>query len=197
MNGFIQLQGGDTFFDFDLPSRSHFTVEDIAHGLSNMCRYSGQCKTFYSVAEHSLRVAEEMRQSSKSPKAQMIGLLHDASEAFIADIPTPAKRLLPQYQALEERVMDTIMTKLGFPDHRDYELIWKPFDSALLMTEMNSLFDRPARDGWTTWNPNHSYYPLKAMTQLEAKEKFLERYYKLQHELTNTSGTPSSEAVAN
>jgi len=41
-------------FDFLNPRGSDFGIEDIAHGLAHICRYSGQCRAFYSVAEHSI-----------------------------------------------------------------------------------------------------------------------------------------------
>src|ERR1700731_1917489 len=53
----IMLQSG-AWFDFCAPASSDFTIEDIAHGLANICRYSGQCSNFYSVAEHSILVSE-------------------------------------------------------------------------------------------------------------------------------------------
>src|SRR5262245_14828098 len=72
----IMLYSG-AWFDFLAPSESAFTIEDIAHGLSNICRYSGQCKRFYSVAEHSLLVSEV------AEGFEFAALLHDAAEAFI------------------------------------------------------------------------------------------------------------------
>jgi hypothetical protein len=36
------------------PETSHFTILDIAHGLSNICRFTGQCEVYYSVCEHSV-----------------------------------------------------------------------------------------------------------------------------------------------
>jgi hypothetical protein len=53
----IMLRSGK-WFDFCAPASSEFTIEDIAHGLANICRYSGQCSSFYSVAEHSILVSE-------------------------------------------------------------------------------------------------------------------------------------------
>src|SRR4051812_12365507 len=72
----IMLQSG-AWFDFAAPQSSPFTIEDIAHGLANICRYSGQCSRFYSVAEHSLLV------SDVAVGFELEALMHDAAEAFL------------------------------------------------------------------------------------------------------------------
>jgi len=85
-------------------------IEDIAHGLSNTSRYSGQCKRHYSVATHSVIVAMFLPDELKFE-----GLLHDSTEAFMADIPTPLKILLPDYLGIERRLDSTIRRHFGLP----------------------------------------------------------------------------------
>src|SRR5689334_25068051 len=85
----IMLQSG-AWFDFAAPHDSPFTIEDIAHGLANICRYSGQCRRFYSVAEHALLVAET------AAGFELEALMHDAAEAFLGDITRPLKQMLPE-----------------------------------------------------------------------------------------------------
>ena len=74
---------GKKFFPFD-PRPEQICIEDIAHGLSMLCRFSGQCPYFYSVAEHSIYVVHCLPDN-----LQLEGLLHDASEAYLADLPRP------------------------------------------------------------------------------------------------------------
>ena len=114
-------------------------IVDIAAALSKQCRFGGHSNSFYSVAEHSLLV---MRLLDKeyfkcSNMVLLEALLHDASEAYICDIPTPFKNLLPEYKKLEEKITIAISTKFNIRNH----FINKQFDSAALKIEMSVLFD--------------------------------------------------------
>src|SRR4051812_44303587 len=100
--GLIQTYSGKQFFPMR-PIGGDIDIEDIAHALSNQCRFSGHCQRFYSVAEHSLRVAELV-----TPQHKLWALLHDASEAYLVDLPTPIKRTLEEYRNAENRVMKAI-----------------------------------------------------------------------------------------
>lgn len=91
------------------PDLDQIDIGDIAQGLSNVCRFNGQLKLWYSVAEHSIHVAELV-----PDKYKLQALLHDATEAFICDVPTPLKRMLgSQYAAVEERLASAIGKKFG------------------------------------------------------------------------------------
>lgn len=68
------------------------TIVDVAAGLSRIARFGGHCQPWYSVAEHSLLVSELMRPHGRV--GMLLGLLHDAAEAYIGDVPTPLKRHL-------------------------------------------------------------------------------------------------------
>ena len=85
-------------------------IEDIAHGLSNCCRYAGQCEPFYSVAEHSVRMAEHL---SYNKPAMLLALLHDAAEAYLGDMTTTVKMLLPLYKEMEDYLQAVIFEKFG------------------------------------------------------------------------------------
>jgi hypothetical protein len=109
------------YFDFvDLESNV-VTLEDIAHGLSHVCRYAGQCPNFYSVAQHSVLVAQLLERCYGITDRSVLrqGLLHDATEAFIGDVTSPLKRLLPDYQALEARLHADLMRRFGLPAELD------------------------------------------------------------------------------
>jgi 5'-deoxynucleotidase YfbR-like HD superfamily hydrolase len=105
----ISTYNGD-FFDFDHPESFDFDVETIAHALSNICRYGGHSSKFYSVAEHSVLVSRVV-----PSHLAMCGLFHDASEAFVGDMPSPLKAMCPDYRAIEERVHKEIATQFGLP----------------------------------------------------------------------------------
>lgn len=95
------------------PDPDLICIEDIAHALSNLCRFGGHTRRFYSVAEHSLRVAAIVPEKHK-----IAGLLHDASEAYLVDLPSPIKYFIPKYQEYEQNLMLAIAEKFGF----DYPL---------------------------------------------------------------------------
>lgn len=91
------------------PSYDEICIEDIAHALSLTCRFGGHAKRFYSVAEHSVYVSILCQDKNK-----MAGLLHDASEAYIGDVVSPLKSVLPQYKDIERDIMMFIADRFGF-----------------------------------------------------------------------------------
>ncbi len=108
MNAFIQTFTGKAF-TFPLLNIDAIEIEDIANALSKQCRYAGHCLKFYSVAEHCCHVSDRASDANK-----FAALMHDASEAYLVDIPRPIKKLFRSYQLAEEEVMRTIATKFGF-----------------------------------------------------------------------------------
>lgn len=120
------------YFRFRHPEEHKYDIEEIAHALSHVCRYTGHCKEFYSVAQHSVLVA-----MSLPPALQFQGLMHDASEAYLGDVSSPLKSLLPEYKALEERVERAISKSFGMPFPLDPQV--KVADMRMLMTEKRDL----------------------------------------------------------
>lgn len=96
--------------NFDISS---ICIEDIAHGLSFICRYSGQCKTFYSVGEHSINCYKVACDLGYSSELKLYTLLHDATEAYLYDIPTPIKKRLPEYKKSESILENMIYNRFG------------------------------------------------------------------------------------
>lgn len=98
------------FFDYNNPSAYRFDIEVIAHALSNLCRYGGHSDRFYSVAEHSVLVSRVV-----PPELALCGLLHDASEAFVGDMPSPLKAMCQSYRTIEGKVQEAIARYYSLP----------------------------------------------------------------------------------
>lgn len=104
MEPWIELVNGSRFY-YNKPV---WDIGSIAHSLSMQCRFTGQCKKFYSVAEHSILVSRIMEDQGLGDP--MEGLLHDAVESVLSDIARPAKNLLKDYKALD-KALDASMRK--------------------------------------------------------------------------------------
>lgn len=157
-------------------------IEDIAHGLSNICRYVGQCKTFYSVAEHSARMAE----MASIPSEKLLALLHDAPEAYLNDMPSLVKQCLPVYKEMEAYLFNVILDKYGIRHcplmNFDMDTV-KLLDKVIRTPEVTSLF--PAHDGWTfSWTKMESEYGrIRPWSHRKAEKKFLKMFKKLYKEV--------------
>ena len=93
------------------PKPEQIEIRDIAHALSLICRGGGHVKHFYSVAQHCLACAEEARVRGYSVRVQLGNLLHDGSEAYIADVTRPVKQQMPQYYEIEGPLQAVIWEK--------------------------------------------------------------------------------------
>lgn len=119
------------------PKPEQVDILDIALGLSRIPRWNGQTSRFYSVAEHSIAAAALLRQED-GPLFALIGLLHDASEAYLGDVPKPLKRILPEYEEVESRLMSVVFKKYGLPASLPPKV--EEVDARLLATEYRDLF---------------------------------------------------------
>lgn len=139
------------FFDFVNPDPETVIVEDIARALSRKPRFNGHMQCFYSVAQHACLVSSlagfYAHEAGEQNIAQYIwaGLHHDDSEYVMADVPTPLKRLLPEYKVIERRVQGVINLKWGLPEDADELPIVKQADTAALFMERDSMIDNTVR----------------------------------------------------
>lgn len=108
--GFITTATGGKFD----PLKPVFEMEDIGHALAMNCRFNGHVKEFYSVAEHSVIVARLMAQETGGDP--MEGLLHDATEAYLSDVPAPFKQFLPDFCAFDKKVDRAMRVQYGLPE---------------------------------------------------------------------------------
>lgn len=139
------------------PRPEDIHIGDIAHSLSHLCRFAGHTCRFYSVAEHSVRVSFEV-----DARAALHALLHDASEAYLVDIPTPLKALLPEYRTLERRLQAVIYSAFEVSP-----VVWKDqvkeADLAICAAEARDLMPvgdyglnnvRPSPNVIVPWSPD-------------------------------------------
>jgi len=113
---FIETYTGRRFRPL-APDPAQIDIRDIAHALSQQCRFSGHTRAPYSVAQHSVLVAHEVERQGGSREEQLWGLLHDASEAYLVDIPSPLKQthVFAAYREAEETMMVAICNRFNLP----------------------------------------------------------------------------------
>lgn len=131
--GWMEFYGGRKVNPWDI-KEDDVDIKAIAHSLSLTCRYGGHCRIFYSVAEHSVRVAEIVE-----PKYQLAALLHDAGEAYLGDVIRPVKYSLPVVQEADERAVKVVMDKFGVDFSEDVRKAVKEADNIVGATEGRDL----------------------------------------------------------
>lgn len=127
-----------------MPDPNEIDIEDIARGLANSCRFTGQIERWYSVAEHCIQVARLL-----PPHLRLVGLLHDAAEAYVSDVSSPLKRALgANYRKIENAIAMAIGQRFGLGDALVYlPQAVKDADKIMLMTERDALV-RVQRNDW-------------------------------------------------
>ena len=132
----MQTYTGKAYF-FNDPQPEDIDIRDIAHGLSNLCRFGGHCKRFYRVAEHSVLVSMQV-----PAEHALQALLHDATEAYVVDVPRPLKRLLgDNYAQVEATAWRAIARAMGVPVELHASI--KHADNTVLLAERDVLLGRP------------------------------------------------------
>ena len=128
----IILTASGLQFNLLEPDPNLIEIEDIAHALSHLCRFTGHTRKFYSVAEHSLHVA-----CLVPPELQLEALLHDAAEAYIGDVSSPLKAQLHEYRNIEFALDQAIRKRFGLPPKQSPAV--KHADLVMLSTELRDL----------------------------------------------------------
>lgn len=163
----IQTYTGIWFTPLD-PKVQDIDIRDIAHALSNMCRYAGHVRKFLSVAEHCVYASYLV-----DPEDALEALLHDGTEAYLVDVPRPVKYMLPEYILYENALQRAMDQRFSLKPHTKQ---LKYVDTQLLVTESAQLFytgivveDIPPLANFKIecWNPGY------------AEAMFLNRFYEL------------------
>lgn len=144
------------------PDPESICIEDIAHALSNICRFAGHVPEFYSVAEHSY-----LASLLAKPEHELAALMHDAAEAYMVDLPRPVKMEMPEFSIIEDKLMKVIAKKFGFQYPLPEDIV--TIDNRLVKEEFYYLMlDYPI------WGLPPA--PIQLYEPLKAEEAFLETY---------------------
>jgi uncharacterized protein len=174
-------------FDVQNPERGDFNIEDIAHSLAQIARFGGRCKDFYSVAQHSFYVSYMM-----GPKKAKIGLLHDASEAYLSDIASPIKPLLPDYVALEKSLQGKLALAFDLPVDAFEDPDLKLMDKKIQGMEAANLITNPQTVYAWCGYPDDTMFSIdrnfKPWPWKDAKRMFINRYWEIFNGLHDFTG---------
>lgn len=157
------------------PRAEDIDLLDIAHALSNQCRFAGHTNRFYSVAEHSVYVSRVVPSHLAT-----LALLHDAAEAYCVDVPRPIKPHLVGYDDIETAVMNAVCARFrlahfahDYSAPRDWPII-KAADDAVLAAERDQIMGPAPREWAPLPEPPAGLY-IAAVPPAHAKELFLDR----------------------
>jgi len=164
----IQTRHG--YVDIFDPDPDSIDGRDIAHGLAFTCRFSGFTSHYYSVAQHSYNVSNLLRHTNCSLEIQMQGLLHDAAEAYMGDMPTPHKRRFKEFAEVEGHLGAVIFDRFGLPWPMHEMVHWA--DDILLHIEARFLLPEPT---WARFEPMPTCVDLTPWPVEMAKRLFLVR----------------------
>lgn len=166
----IRVSDGSYFWPLD-QRPEEVSIDVIAHALSQLCRFGGHCSRFYSVAEHSVRVSRECHRDHA-----LWGLLHDASEAYLVDIPRPVKLEagMDWYRQVEAGVMRAVCERFGLVHATPGDVVRA--DNVLLATEARDLMGAP-QDWYLPFPPLEER--LTPWEPAQAKWEFRDAFFRL------------------
>lgn len=190
-------------FTYDMVYPCDICIEDIAHALSQLCRYTGHTNTFYSVAQHCLLIADKI---PGGPEVKLAALLHDAAEAYVNDLASPLKRWLmdreetccpTDYQYLHDDILRKVYKKWGIT--RVPHTV-EVFDLAACVFEAETFlnltpeqleeceFPVEYRGLWDPWNPEAFKWKCAGQPMEEVELMFKNRFSELMEEWKDECG---------
>lgn len=168
----IQTFTGKAVYPMDLQA-SDIAIEDIAHSLSMQCRFNGHCLKFYSVAEHSVMMARHFLANGMAEYA-LPALLHDATEAYLTDVPRPVKPFLFGYKEAEQRAWLAIAERFSLAAELPAEV--HDADSRILFDEKAQNMGAAERD-WA-WKMEPLGVTLRFWSPRVARDEFMDMYWR-------------------
>lgn len=163
------------------PEEDKLCIEGIAHALSMMVRANGHFPEFFSVGQHCIQCCREAMARNYVPEVALACLLHDGSEAYLADVTRPVKKNMTMYLQIEEQLQNMIYHKfLGYVPEGEEAVLVKNIDDACLYYEFDHFMGEklfpvePVMMG----NPSYEVQPMK-----DVEAEFLELYHRIKEQM--------------
>jgi hypothetical protein len=186
----MQTFTGKAFWPLD-PRRTEVDPVDIAHSLAQQVRFAGHTPEPYTIAQHSVLVSKRAEELATAGALRGVieiaqwGLLHDATEAYLVDVPRPVKRSLPEYQEIERNLAAAIWCRFVAPENSTWSMRAYPHveraDNEILSAEAAVFF--PARERPRDWGElplcPPQYEPWTIWSHDRAEVEFLRRFIQL------------------
>jgi 5'-nucleotidase len=176
--------------DLDAPRSEDIRIEDVAGGLSKVCRFGAQPREYFSVAQHALLVRQLVVEAGH-PELALAALHHDSHEAYVCDIPSPLKsKISADTDVYDEacKTLDRVIADafgFGWPEQGSLEQrVIKQADRQALLVEATRLLPDGGkalrRDKGLGEEEYRNLAPLeKPLPPAEAEDRFLEAHAEL------------------
>lgn len=175
------------------PKAELIDIRDIAHALSLTCRGNGQVKTFFSVGSHCILCSKEAKMRGLSKRMQLACLIHDASEAYMSDVPRPLKNVMSEYSEYEDALLSLIYEKfLGSDLSSDEQKLLKQIDNDLMFYDLRELLGENTDKEEPKINVSlcYDFVPFK-----DVEAEYLELFYSLSDEKEETACLSDEKAI--
>lgn len=184
----IRVAGG-RYFHMHSDNPNEVDIRAIARATGRLCRFTGHLRNgveIYSVAEHCILVSHILKAMGARPEVQFQGLMHDASEAYLADIAAPFKGEIGNYYAVEKKIMDRIKERYLLSPQFDERV--KVADWYALFIEARQILDDISEEELATWqgyetygeDSQHYHISVNCWLPSMASIQFLARFAELQ-----------------
>lgn len=170
---YIQTFSGNPFYLLD-PRPEEIEIRDIAHALSQLCRFTGHSRKLYTVAQHCLMVSDLV-----PPELALEGLLHDATEAYVGDVSSPLKGILgAAYTDIEQSIHLAIADRFKLASPWPHDVV-KHADLTAFATEARD-FMMPL-DNWLRGKlPDAVGAEMDALSPTVVRAAYLDRFSELE-----------------
>jgi 5'-deoxynucleotidase YfbR-like HD superfamily hydrolase len=178
---YIGTYTGKQFYLLE-PRLEDIDIQDIAHGLAMQCRWTGQCKFHYSIAQHSVYCS-----LLGPPEEAFDRLMHDAPEAYIGDLNRPLKHYTEAgvaYRRQEAIIQEAIATRFGYSVVEPKSV--KLADNSMLYAEKDQLLNLEFEEAenWDRYDEDNGII-ISQWTPEQAKQRFLDKFAELYNRRIN------------